>query len=388
MANITKSWVDAARPSNRAQFFYDDTDTGFGLKITPTGRKVFILDYRAGRRTRRHTIGRYPDITVYNARKEARRLRGLVADGSDPSAIRRAAREALTFREGIAEFDREHIAIHCKASTAREYRRLLARDIPPEFANLAIRDVTRDDVGRLHRAMSDRPYFANRVRAVLSKFFSWAEAKNIRPDNSNPCRHVPKFKEAQRKRYLSVDEMKRLAGALDTEEEIGGSSPFGLAAIRLLLLTGARKNEILSLLWEHVDLDASCLRLPDSKTGAKIVRLSPPAKTILAALPRVDGNPHVIIGKRQGSHLEDIRRVWERVLERAGLEGVRRHDLRHSFASMAIAGGMSLPMVGELLGHKSVQTTARYAHLADDPVRAAAEQVGNSIAEAMGGSKT
>jgi integrase len=162
-------------------------------------------------------------------------------------------------------------------------------------------------------------------------------------------------------------------------ERGGAQSPFVVAAIRLLILTGARLNEILTLKWEWIDFDNSCVRLPDSKTGAKTIYLSPPAMQVLATLPRYEDNPHVICGQKKGACLVNLQKPWDAIRARAGLDKVRIHDLRHSFASIAVASGMSLPMIGKLLGHSQPQTTARYAHLADDPMKLAADQIGKKI---------
>ena len=183
-------------------------------------------------------------------------------------------------------------------------------------------------------------------------------------------------------RFLSEDEIARLAAALDAESSRSGN-PYPAAAIKLLLLTGGRRGEILGLQWQHVDFERKCLRLPDSKTGAKVMYLNAPALEVLAGLPRIKNNPHVIPGKYERGSLGGIDKVWFRVRAAAGLQGVRLHDLRHSFASMGVAGGLSLPIIGALLGHKHQATTGRYAHLSADPLRAANDVIGMRIAAAM-----
>jgi integrase len=204
--------------------------------------------------------------------------------------------------------------------------------------------------------------------------------RGIRPDN--PARGVKKPPVRTLERFLSEEEIARLAGALDDEAQATGS-PNAATAIKLLLLAGCRRGEILGLKWQHVDFERRCLRLPDSKTGAKVVYLNAPALALLQELPRVEGNPHVIAGATKGGPLSGIDKVWFRVRKKAGLIDVRLHDLRHSFASVGAIGGLSLPVIGALLGHKHAATTARYAHLSADPVRAANEAVGARIAAAM-----
>jgi hypothetical protein len=215
----------------------------------------------------------------------------------------------------------------------------------------------------------------------LQRVTGWAEKRGLRPDGSNPCRHVEKYREGRRERFLSQAELGRLGDALREAEQ--SCSPWVVAAIRLLALTGARRNEILTLQWDHVSEEHGCLMLPDSKTGRKAIRLSPPALALLQSIPRLEGNPYVICGERAGRHLVNLEKPWRRIRATAGLNDVRLHDLRHSFASVAASGGQSLVVIGKLLGHSQPATTARYAHLADDPVRAASDAIGERIAAAM-----
>ena len=254
---------------------------------------------------------------------------------------------------------------------------------------------------RLHKGMRETPYRANRSLALLSKAFNLAEVWGWRPDYSNPVRHVSKFAEKKRKRFLSQRELARLGEALRVAERDGCLTlpakeglrseekrapiiPSAIAAIRLLILTGARKGEILGLRWDWIDFEAGRANLPDSKTGEKAIVLAPAALAVLDAIPRQDGNPHVIVGAKPGAALVNLKDPWLAIRETAGLDDVRVHDLRHSFASVGAANGASLPIIGALLGHTQATTTQRYAHLADDPLRAAAADIGKRIAAAMG----
>ena len=241
------------------------------------------------------------------------------------------------------------------------------------------------DMARLHHEMSPKPYQANSTLAMLSKFFSWAEKRGLRPDGSNPCRHVEKYREARRERFLSQAELARLGDALGEAELEKTSSAWIIAAIRLLMFTGARRNEILTLRWEHVSDEHQHLMLPDSKTGRKAIHLNAPALAVLQTIPRLEGNPYVICGEKPGQHLVNLEKPWRRIRKAAKLDDVRLHDLRHSFASVAASGGQSLVVIGKMLGHTQPATTARYAHLADDPVKAASDMVGRRIAAAMDG---
>jgi integrase len=388
---ITKRLVDKLGPGAFAW------DNGFGVKATDGGAKVYVVSYRTGRRKRRYTIGRHgAPWTPDSARKEANRLLALVAAGVDPMAAKATARGAATVRELTERFMTEHVAAKRKPSTARLYRGLLDRIILPALGGRTITDVTRADVAALHHRRRATPIDANRALLLVSKLMNFAERLGLRPDGSNPARHVERFRERRRERYLTTAEFQRLGDALATaavgvalpgHAEPAALSPTALAAIKLLIFTGARRGEILSLRWEHVDLEHGCLRLPDSKTGAKLVMLNAPAAAVLAGLPHVEKNPYVLPGVRRGQHLVNVTETWHIVRDLAGLKDVRLHDLRHSHASVGAEAGLSLPMIGALLGHTQAQTTKRYAHLAADPVKAASELVGSRIAAAMGGGR-
>jgi integrase len=210
-----------------------------------------------------------------------------------------------------------------------------------------------------------------------------AEKWGLRLDGTNPCRHVEKYPERKLERFLTAEELARLGETLLQAEQTRTELPSALTALQLLLFTGCRLSEILTLRWDYVDLDAKCLRLPDSKTGAKTVYLSEPALEVLRSIGRNSSNPFVIMGAKPGSHLINLRKPWGRIRAKADLRDVRIHDLRHSFASVAVAGGLSLPTIGALLGHSQPATTHRYAHLAGDPLREATNIIGNRIATAL-----
>jgi integrase len=286
-------------------------------------------------------------------------------------------------KELAERFDQEHISVRLKPGTATEYRRNLRRFILPALGRLKVADVTRADVAKFHHDLRHIPYQANRNLEVISKMFSMAEMCGMRPDGSNPRLHIKKHPEEKRERYLSQKELSDLGSVLNEAEEMGVDDIYAISAIRLLIFTGCRLNEIMSLKWTEVDLANSCLRLSDSKTGARVVHLGPPALDLLKNLKRQPKNPWVVCGKIPGTNRKEIQKFWQRIRKRAGIEDVRIHDLRHSFASNAVAQGMSLPMIGKLLGHTQVQTTARYAHLAADPVKAAASSVSSNIFDSL-----
>lgn len=386
MPKITKRLVEGLKPEVRDVFAWDDEMRGFGVRVKPSGVRSYLVQYRnVHGRSKRLTIGAHGRLTAEEARREARSILAEVDKGHDPAETRALARVAPTMADLCDRYLADHADARKKATSADEDRRLIERFIRPQLGKRQVADITRADVGKLHQGLRETPYQANRVLALVSKMMNLAEKWGLRPDGSNPCRHVEKFKEAKRERYLSADELARLGDVLAEGERTATERPSVIAAIRLLVLTGCRVSEILTLQWRHVDVGSACLQLPDSKTGAKTVHLNAPALAVLAAIEREEGSPWVILGAKRGSHLVNLEKPWRCIRTRAGIEDVRLHDLRHSFASVAVGLGEGLPMIGKLLGHTQTQTTARYAHLAADPVKAATERVGAALAGMMTG---
>jgi integrase len=385
MPKLTKRLVDAVECRAAEYFIWDDEIPGLGIRVLPSGRRVYVVQYRVGRRSRRISLGPSTVLACEQARKRAISIIAAARNGVDPANERDAARHAMTVNELAERFDTEHISVRLKASTAKEYRRNLRRFILPALGRLTVTDITRADVAKFHHDLRHIPYQANRCLEVVSKMFSLAELWGLRPDGTNPRKHIKKYPEEKRERFLSVAELRRIGEVLGEMEDEGIELPSAILAARLLILTGCRLNEIMTLKWAYVDVAERVLRLPDSKTGAKLVHLGQAAIDLLQAAERVDDNPWVITGALPGKHLSDLQPFWRRVRARAGLKDVRIHDLRHTFASMAVASGQGLPMIGKLLGHTQVQTTARYAHLAADPVRIAADLVSDRLQAGLTG---
>lgn len=384
MPRITKRTVDSLSGQERERVVWDDDLKGFGVRVHPTGRKVYIVKARYRGKPVKVTIGPHGTVTAAAARTRAAEILTGARAGQDPAGWNDRNDRAPTMRELGKRFLGEYVPSHCKPSTAEEYRRSVELFINPRIGKLRVPDVRRSDIAALHHGLRATPYQANRTLGVLSKIFNLAELWNLRPDGSNPCRHVKRFREEKRERFLSDEEYRRLGAVLKEIELDGSETAAAVAAFRLLMLTGCRLSEIQKLRWEHVALDRGELRLPESKTGAKVVHLGDAAIAVLRGIDRGDGNPWVIAGRKPGSHLTDLQHPWRRIRARAGLDDVRIHDLRHSFASGGLLVGEGLPMIGKLLGHTQVQTTARYAHLANDPVKAAADRIASRIAGLAG----
>ena len=373
--SISKRTVDALPVGDRDAVFWDDKLPGFGVRVYPSGAKVYVVQTRHHGRSRRATLGRHGVITADQARRAAAAAIHRIKTGRGPAA-RPAG--AVTVAALAARYLKEHVEVRCQASTQQMYRSIIGRFILPAYGHLAVAAVERRHIDRLHFDLRHIPCQANRVLAIGSKLFSLAEEWQLRR-TANPCKSVRKYREAKRERFLTDAEFRRLGAVLDAMEADGSLPVHPAAAIRLLLLTGCRRNEIVALAWQHVDLAAGEIRLPGSKTGPRMVPLSPAAAQVLRGLSRIAGNPWVIPGTKAGRHLADLNHYWARVRRRADLADVRLHDIRHSFASRALALGESLPMIGKLLGHSRIGTTARYAHLARDSIKAASAKVADSI---------
>lgn len=403
---ISKKTVDALKTGPERFTLWDTEIPGFGIRVNPTDRKVYILKYRVGGgrtgRVRWATIGTHGSLTPDQAREIARRWAAEVAEGGDPAGVREDMRKAPTMADLLDKYIKDHVKVRNKASTAAYVEGLVNRIIRRDLGKLKVADVSRADIARFHSALSAKPTTANRALAALSKAFSLAEVWGYRPEHTNPCHRIERFKETSRERFLSAKEFGVLGSVLAHAERepltITGSdgkaksvraNPEAVRAIRLMILTGMRIGEVLGLRWEFLDLDAGRANLPDSKTGKKVVQLPAPALEVLAAAERPEsGKGFVMRGGKNNdpeTALVNVKDTWSAVRSVAGLADVRPHDLRHAFASVAASGGTSLPIIGALLGHSEAKTTQRYAHLADDPLRVAAGQVAGRISDAMKG---
>ena len=375
---LSKRVVDRLSVDGKDAVFWDRELPGFGIRVYPSGRKVYVVQTRHNGRSRRIAVGRHGDIAPDRARKDAVRIIARIKAGLPPVETEPQAPPTVT--DLADRYRREHVAVHCKPNTVKHYGLMLNKHIVPRLGDLKVADVERNDILKFQFQLSGMPTVANRCLDILVKMFNLAELWEMRPPGRNPCKSVRRYKVVRRKeRFLTPKELSRLGRVLEVAPAERLASRHAAAAIRLLLLTGCRRNEIMGLAWDDLDFEAGEMRLRDSKTGGRIVPLPPAAAAVLADLPRIDRNPWVFPGKRKGTHQVNINESWDRVRRRAGLDDVRLHDLRHTFASRALAIGEGLPMIGELLGHRKIDTTARYAHLARESIQASTAKVADSI---------
>lgn len=403
MATLTQTFAKRVKPpKTEYDIHWDDGNDsvgGFGLRVTAAGVKSFLLNYRVHGRQRRYTIGQMGAWTVETARQEARRLRTLVDRGEDPFAIEQAQKQQAfeeearqrTFKQLSDYYLSHHAEVHKRPRSVAEDKAMLETIILPRLGRIRVSNITHRDVSELHATLKATPYRANRVLALLHKMFSLAiaDTSNEWSIASNPAANVIRFHEEKRERWLSEDELQRLAVALDQYPEqcaaeadvsekqrkfLRAEAQRAVNAIRLSMVTGCRKGEALTSKWSDFDLARGVWTKPSHHTKQKRTEYVPLSAQALALLEQLPKEDEYLFPGRTSGYLKDLKGPWAKVCELAGLSGVRIHDLRHSFASHLVSSGVSLPIVGKLLGHTQPQTTARYAHLADNPVRDAANQ--------------
>lgn len=382
---LTKRSVDGLEVTGKRYTVMDDEFTGLAVRVGVSGTKSFYYWYRDGKGRaaplRWYKLGSFPSMAVEQARTLAKEAAALVVNGKDPAGMRNVEKGMPTVAEALERFLEEHVIAKRKGSTHVQYRGLADRSLIPALGKLKISAVSSVHIARLHSDMKGTPYLANRALAVLAKFFGWCESQGLRDKGNNPAVGHEKYPEHKRSKFMQDDELASLGSALAELEEQEKIDLYAAAAIRMLIFTGARLQEILTLRWEYVDMNTGIAHLPDSKTGAKPLHLPMPALALLESLPRI--NDWCFPSRRTDGPLVNLRKPFMAVCARAGLDGWRIHDLRHAFASAAVNRGHSLPMIGAMLGHARPITTARYAHVATNPVHAVAEDTAAHLDKAL-----
>lgn len=384
---LTEDAITALRVDGRDRIVFDRLLAGFGVRVTPAGTKLFVVQARVGGKPRRMSIGAFPDKRLTDARSEARAALIDLKAGRDPKAEKASRTKAIEAGQTTVEAfaDRwleEYVRPKLKPRTVADYEGLLEQRIKPSFGHLTVAAVTKDDVLKFHAALARTPRRANYAVATLRAILSYAEDVGLRPPQSNPARKIKMYRERPHERFLSEAEIKKAADAIAAAEGEGKIGPHAAAGLRLALFTGARSGEITAAKWDYFDRARKVIRLPDSKTNTpRTIYLSDAAMAVLAGVPRV--GPYIVAGAKPNEPLKNLGRCWIVARKYAGLSDVRLHDLRHSYASLAVNRGVSLPMVGKLLGHKVAATTQRYAHLAKDVVSEINDQLGDAMTAAI-----
>jgi integrase len=386
--HLDASVIKALRaPASGNRITFDDQVAGFGVRVTAAGARSFIFNYRVKGtgQQRRVTIGGFPNWTTVAARAKAKDYRKQVDDGGDPRGDFEELREAPTMDDLCNRFIREHLPKR-RASTVKTYLGTLDLHVRPFFGkHTKVADVRFADINRLHLKITalGSTYVANRAVAMLSKMFSLSILWQMRTDN--PAKGIERNAETKRKRYLSGEELARLTAALAKHPNRQFANIVGL-----LMLTGARKGEVLSMRFDNLDLDRGIWSKPGATTKQAtdhVVPLSKKVVVLLKAIRRDTNCEYIFPSDASSGHVADIQKPWVKLCSGAGIAGVRIHDLRHSFASQLVSSGASLPLIGALLGHSNPTTTSRYAHLFDDPQRAAVEKIGELVGAAGGAAK-
>lgn len=371
MAKLTKTLVDKAEAASKDVWLWDDEVPGFGVRVQPSGRKTYVVRYRTQDSVqRKQTIGRCTDMHPDKARDLARKVFTAVAEGRDPAHEKAENRAALTLAELADRYNNEHAAPFKKPRSAERDRTNWRLHILPVLGKKKVKNLTQEDVLGLVGGLSVKPATANQCLALMSKAMNLAEIWKIRPQNSNPCRGIKKYKLQERETILSPKEITRMFEVMDRMVLVRDLPPTMRNLVKLLCFTGARLTEIMHAERAWVDEDRSLLLLPDSKVGQRRIPLSPAAMEIINKIPAQQ--KWLIPGRRKNAHMTAPYKHWSAIKEQAGLpEEMRIHDLRHTAGSLAHSAGMSQKQIAMMLGHRQLSTTERYLHgLKGDDARA------------------
>ena len=373
---LTNKKVDQLTVEIKSYIAWDSEVKGFGVRVNLNNKKTFIVKYRVGSgraaKVRKPVIGTYGVMKVEEARIIARKLIIEAFEGNDPKEIDKTN---ITIKEFCNIYLQQHAEIKKKQSSVIEDKRMMKLHILPSFGNICIKDINSVMITKHHQSMYKTPHGANRLLSLISKMMNLAEKWNYRQLYSNPCRHIDRYKEKGREVYLTMDQIEKIGLVIKDLEKT--ESLYILSAIKILLFTGRRTGEILTLKWDYIDFKNFRMNLPDTKTGKKSFRFSPTVHQILSSLPDKEGYVFKsIIGNKR---VTTVRHIWRKICKLAGIENVRVHDLRHTYASLAVQSGYSLPIISKMLGHADIKTTQRYAHLHDDPVNQAVDKLDQQL---------
>ena len=370
--------VRAAKPRAKKYEIRDDVITGLGLAVQPSGVRTFVLNRMVRGRRRYATVGNADAMTVPEARIEARRLLAAFLETVKNDNGPRTPGHPMDAFAG--EFlDRQ--ARQWKPRTLESNAYMVRKYILPAFGHMTVDAISVEHVKDWFASMAERPGSANRAMPVLSVMMRMAELWGYRPHNSNPCKNAKRYRMEPKARFLTADEMARLNAVLTRDEFY---CPQAVAVIRLLMLTGCRFGEVVSLEWDWIR--GKRIHLPDSKSGPRTVWLSSAARAVIDAIPRYSPDcPFLFPARPPTRHIDNFEYQWHRIRNEAGLPGLRIHDLRHSWASTAAMHGVDMVTIAKLLGHALVETTERYVHLSDQSVADAADRVSNRIHAALAG---
>jgi integrase len=378
---LTKKFIDSLKEENLIDSVVWDTEiSGFGLKITLKGKKVFLLKYRnsLGKQCK-PSIGDYGSITPEQARDIARQWKARIAEGGDPLEDKRLKKKQMSlneFYDGYLKRSKAYKKASSVGTDDTNYKNHLRNGLGKKLVS----SISKEDVSKWYAELSDKPGAAGKTLSFLSALMNDAEKEGVRDQNSNPCKFIKKYKTNKIERYLSPSELQRLMATLDDIEKNKSMHPVIVPAIKIALLTGARKSEFLGLKWDWIDFEKSIILLPDSKTGSRPLYLSESAKQILQNVPKQKNNPYIFWGLKPKDHYHNLKKPFAKILKLASIENFRIHDLRHTHASYAVNSGQAMPIIAKLLGHSSTKTTERYAHVDFDPALQAAE----AVSQAMG----
>ncbi len=406
---ISRRTIDAAEVRDKPYFIWDSELKGFGIAISALGLKTYVVKYRVGKgrgaSVRRVTICDIGKLTPDEARAEAKNYISNGILGVDLAASRKSQQLSVTVNDLADVFITHHVNKKKKQTTIASYTANVNKHIRSGLGRTRIDELTRSQISNWHFQLNETPYAANTALTILRVMFSFGHKHGIIPEHINPAKSIAKNIEETRERYLIKDELLALGNTLRLAETEGlpwkvndnkknkhraktnnttKIDPYALAALRLLIFTGARMREILHLKWDYIDFERGIILLPDSKTGKKTIILNAPAMALLSSIDRIDGCHYVIYSGNKEKPKSGLKKPWSSIIRNAKLDGVRIHDLRHTFASYGAGAGLGLPIVGKLLGHSQSSTTERYAHLDNDPLRRGTNIIGNEIASAMG----